>query len=80
MRYYFDIQDGTDLARDDIGVDCRSAYAARVEATRALTDMASDYFPTDGNHRNIAIHVRSANAALFTVNLKYDVVSEGDPP
>ena len=75
MRYFFDIQDGSSLARDDFGIECRSDYAARVEATRALTDMASDYLPTDGEHRNMSIHVRNGKATLFTVNLKYDVFS-----
>ena len=79
MRYFFDIQDGDDLARDDIGIECRSDYAARVEATRALTEMASEYLPSDGPHRNLAIHVRNRTAALFTVNLRYDVFSDGEP-
>ena len=68
------------MSQDYIGIDCRGDHTARIEATRALTDMASDYLPTDGTHRNLAIHVRRATAALFTVNLKYDVFSDGETP
>ncbi len=74
MRYFFDIQDGRHLARDDIGVECLGDNAARVEATRALTEMASDYLPSDGLSRHLAIHVRSAVATLFSVDLRYAVL------
>ena len=75
MRYFFDIQDGKHVAKDDIGVDCLGDNAARVEATRALTEMASDYLPSDGLSRHLAIHVRSNVAPLFSVDLQYSVMT-----
>ena len=71
MRFYFDMRDGEDFARDDIGVDLHSAKAARLQATIALTEMARDYLPTDGDHRNLGIKVRNAEGVLFDVSLEY---------
>lgn len=58
MRYYFDIRDGDDFARDDIGLELQDVVAARLQATVALTEMARDYLPTDGDHRRLVIQVR----------------------
>jgi hypothetical protein len=71
MRFYFDIRDGKDLARDDIGIDLHNVHAARVQATIALTEMAREYLPSDGNHRNLSIDVRGAEGSLFNVSLEY---------
>lgn len=71
MRFFFDMRDGEDFARDDIGVDLRSTHAARLQATIALTEMARDYLPTDGDHRNLGIEVRNAEGVLLEVSLEY---------
>jgi len=76
MRFFFDIQDGKHLARDDIGMDCQGRDAARVQAARALTEMASNYLPTDGLSRHLAIHVRSGAGPLFTVDMRYHVLTD----
>ena len=73
MRYYFDIRDGADLARDDIGVDLPNLNAARLQATIALTEMARDYLPSDGTERSLAIHVRNAEGPQFDVTLDYEL-------
>jgi hypothetical protein len=73
MRYYFDIRDGSDFARDDIGVELRDDVAARLQATIALTEMARDYLPTDGNHRSLVIEVRTTDGPRFDVSLDYDL-------
>jgi len=44
MRYYFDIRDEDNFARDDIGVDLRDDRAARLQATLALTEMRVTIF------------------------------------
>jgi hypothetical protein len=73
MRYYFDIRDGNDFARDDIRVELRDDGAARLQATIALTEMARDYLPTDGNHRHMVIEVRNAEGPRFAVSLEYEL-------
>jgi hypothetical protein len=74
MRYYFDIRDEKDFARDDIGVDLRDDRAARLQATMALTEMARDYLPTNGDHRDMMIEVRTSNGPRFDVGLDYSLV------
>lgn len=73
MRYYFDMRDGDQMARDDVGVELRNSAAAHAEAAVALTEMARDFLPTDGPHRVLGIHVRNASGPQFTVTIKYDV-------
>ena len=73
LKYYFDIRDGVDLARDDIGVDLPNPSAARLQATIALTEMARDYLPSDGDRRRFTVHVRSAEGPQFDVTLDYEL-------
>jgi hypothetical protein len=74
MRYYFDIRDDDNFARDDIGVDLRDDRAARLQATLALTEMARDYLPTNGDHRDMSIEVRTPTGSRFDVRLDYSLV------
>lgn len=74
MRYYFDIRDGEQFAGDDTGIELRDDGAARLQATIALTEMARDYLPTDGNHRDMLIEVRTKDGPRFDVSRDYDLV------
>jgi hypothetical protein len=73
MRYFFDIRDDDSFARDDIGVDLRDDVVARSQATLALTEMARDYLPSDGDHRNLKIEVRTEDGPRFDVTLDFDL-------
>lgn len=79
MRYYFDIRDGDDFSRDDIGFDLRDDKAARLQATVALIEMARDYLPSDGNRRHLMIEVRNGDGARFDVSLDY-ALQYREPP
>jgi hypothetical protein len=56
-RYYFDIYDGENLIRDEIGVQLDDTDAAQQEAVRALPTIARDCLP-DGTQRDFVIEVR----------------------
>lgn len=73
MRYFFDIRDGDQIARDDHGMELRDLHAAHHEATIAVTEMARLYLPSDGPHRTLGIHVRNVEGPQFKVTLDYDV-------
>jgi len=73
MKFYFDIRDGAELTRDDVGVELPDANAARLQATIALTEMARDYLPRDGDERRLSIHVRDADSPQFDVTLDYEL-------
>jgi hypothetical protein len=73
MKFYFDIRDGGELSEDDAGVELPDINAARLQATIALTDMARDYLPRDGDARSLAIRVRTAEGPQFDVSLDYEL-------
>jgi hypothetical protein len=73
MKFYFDIRDGGELTEDDAGVDLPGVNAARLQATIALTEMARDYLPRDGDERRLAIRVRTDEGPQFDVSLDYEL-------
>ena len=79
MRFYFDIRDGGELTEDDAGVELPDLHAARLQATIALTEMARDYLPRDGDERSLAIRVRTDAGPQFDVTLDYELEDLRDP-
>jgi hypothetical protein len=73
MKFYFDIRDGGELTEDDAGVDLPDVNAARLQATIALTEMARDYLPRDGDERRLGIRVRTDEGPQFDVSLDYEL-------
>lgn len=72
MRYFFDIFDGDHWTRDDIGMEARGDRHARHQAVLALTEMARELLPTDGDHMKLHIRVRTESDERFTVRLDFD--------
>jgi hypothetical protein len=56
-HYFFDTSDGSELLRDEEGVELDGIQQARNEATRALVDLARDVIP-GSERRELAIEVR----------------------
>ena len=56
-RYYFDIHDGAQFARDETGVELDDINAARQEAARTLGELAREILP-DGDRREVVIEVK----------------------
>jgi hypothetical protein len=81
MRYYFDVRDGAHVSVDDIGVELPDDAAAKLQATLALTEMAHDDLPDDGNERSLFIQVRDAAGPRFELSLEFDIhVTGNDVP
>lgn len=80
MRYYFDIRDGADVSIDHGGVELENDRAAKIQATLALTEMARDNLPAEGNERRLLIHVRTDDGPRFDVRLDYEVQMSGQGP
>lgn len=81
MIYFFDVRDGDDLSPDDTGIDLPDPAAARLQATLALTEMARDDLPSNGDERKLSIHVRTAEGPQFDVSLDYELqVTSGQAP
>lgn len=73
-HYYFDTDDGTELFRDELGLDLADDQAARDEGTRAMGDMARDYLRSGPPQKNIAIWVRDEQGnALLQLALNFAI-------
>jgi hypothetical protein len=56
-RFYFDISDGSEIGRDDEGLEFPSLEAARSAALATLGEIARDELP-DGDSRDFRISIR----------------------
>ncbi|MBB3017499.1 hypothetical protein FHR70_000539 [Microvirga lupini] len=56
-RYFFDTYDGSRLISDAEGIELESLDMARIEAQKALPDLARDALP-DGDHKSFIVSVR----------------------
>ncbi|WP_426960214.1 DUF6894 family protein [Muricoccus radiodurans] len=68
-RFFFDTTDGELFLRDEEGLDCADATAARAMALKALSDLVRDVM-LDGACRDIATDIRDATGRrIFTATL-----------
>jgi uncharacterized protein DUF6894 len=56
-RFFFDTYDGDRFILDELGLELEDIEAAKLEAERALPEMAWDELP-DGNQRTFIVSVR----------------------
>ena len=75
-RFFFDTYNGEDLATDDAGLELESLAAAKVEAQKALPDIARDALP-DGNHSTFVVNVRDVDGQIVLGAALSLVVEEG---
>lgn len=57
-RYFFDTYDGNSLVSDAEGIELQSVEMARIEAQKALPDLARDGLP-DGDQNTFIVSVRN---------------------
>ncbi|MEQ1955185.1 DUF6894 family protein [Mesorhizobium yinganensis] len=70
-RYFFDVFDGEDISRDEVGIDLDHEDMAAEHAVAALPDMAHDELP-DGPQRDFWVKVRNGNGEYtFAADLKF---------
>jgi hypothetical protein len=65
-RYFFDIQDGDRILNDTEGLELDGIEAARLEAIRALPDMARDALP-DGDQQTFVVRVRDESGQTVLI-------------
>ncbi len=56
-RFFFDTYDGNRLISDPEGIELQSVEMARIEAQKALPDLARDALP-DGDQKTFIVSVR----------------------
>jgi hypothetical protein len=81
-RYYFDLRDGDELARDKDGVELPNITRVQEEAAKALADLAREAvrFPKlnrSKNHR-MAIEVRNETGRVLEMKCTVEV-ARSDP-
>jgi hypothetical protein len=75
-RYFFDTYDGESFISDENGLELANIDAAKLEAQRALPDMARDALP-NGNFRSFVVNIRDETGqAVIRLALSL-VVEEG---
>lgn len=78
--YYFDIDDGHELTRDDTGVEFADLQAARDAAISILPEVAREILP-DGDMREIVSTLRDESGRnVFRATLSLQTVWLVDPP
>ena len=71
-RFYFDTHDGDAMMVDDRGIDLADAKAAHRLARVALTELAQDSIPSDGDTHFVEVKVRDEKrVVIFEVDLKF---------
>ncbi|TGN90960.1 hypothetical protein EOW77_0003545 [Bradyrhizobium yuanmingense] len=71
-RYYFDLRDGTQVFRDEEGLELPTVRAAEMEATRTLGGMVRDLELESGG-RDLAIEVRTDAGPAFQAALVFAI-------
>ncbi len=77
-RYFFDIQDGSDITQDDTGLELASLHEARVEAVLALAEFAKEVLPTDGCEHAFLITIRENDKPVLLTKLLFEAVPIGE--
>lgn len=71
--YFFDTDDGALLVEDQIGGEFASLEEVKVEATRALAELARDTIP-GSMKREVAVFVRDALGPVLEARMTFEAV------
>ncbi|MBF9197015.1 DUF6894 family protein [Microvirga terrestris] len=63
-RFFFDTYDGNRLIPDTEGIELQSAEMAKIEAQKALPDLARDALP-DGTQKTFIVSVRDETGQVI---------------
>ena len=72
-HYFFDSRDNDDFVDDDVGGDYPDLEAVKVEAARALTELARDVIP-GCLRRELAIEVRDSLGPVLIARMIFEAV------
>ena len=71
--YYFDTRDNDDFIEDDVGLEFSNLDAVKVEAARALAELARDVIP-GSLKRKLAVEVRDEEGPVLRATLIFEAV------
>ncbi|MGU3536720.1 DUF6894 family protein [Methylobacterium sp. A54F] len=76
-RYFIDLHDGSELARDETGFELPDRAAARDKATRIMSRIARDFLPDVDRQDYVAAVRDSKGAVLFRLRMSL-VIETGE--
>ena len=71
--YFFDTRDNDDFVKDIVGLEYQSLATIKVEAARALTELARDVIP-GSLRRDLAVEVRDARGPVLKATMHFEAV------
>jgi hypothetical protein len=71
--YYFDSRDDDEFIEDEMGVEFPDLEAVKVEAARALAELARDVIP-GSLRRVLAIEVRDEQGPVLVARMTFEAV------
>jgi hypothetical protein len=69
--YFFDTRDNDQLVEDDVGLEYPDLEAVKVEAARALAELARDVIP-GSLKRELAVEVRDAQGPVLIARMTFE--------
>ncbi|HEX2763636.1 MAG TPA: hypothetical protein VHM92_07300 [Allosphingosinicella sp.] len=71
--YFFDTRDNDDFVEDDVGLHYPDIEAVKVEAARALAELARDVIPGSVK-RNLAVEVRDEFGPVLKALMSFEAI------
>lgn len=71
--YFFDTRDNHDFLEDDVGLEFANLDAVKVEAARALADIARDVIPGSFK-RDLAVEVRDELGPVLVARMTFEAI------
>jgi hypothetical protein len=69
--YFFDTRDNDQFVKDDVGLEYPDLEAVKVEAARALAELARDVIP-GSLKRELAVEVRDAQGPVLIARMTFE--------
>jgi uncharacterized membrane protein len=70
-RFFFDSRDNGTFTEDDVGVEYGDLEAVKVEAARALAELARDVIP-GSTKRELAVEVRDEQGPVLIARMTFE--------
>jgi hypothetical protein len=73
LLYFFNIRDNDDFIEDEVGLAFADLEAVKIEAARALAEIACDAIP-GSVRRQLSVEVRDAQGPVLLATMAFEAV------